>query len=208
MDTCGAFLSGLQTFVISPEEVPSSTDDFNTIPGTHQLHQLTTTSTPGKLLIRKRSCFTCPPCEEGDYAQCRRTEELGPVTTFKMTRTPTWIAERQAESGDSEEVGEQMTLAVLAEPGSVIAVDIDANDTITIILVTSPLGSLRFKDELKGKKLIPLQQQNCFSLAGAKVVKFDAKLVRSPPLQAVKKSARNGAQKIRLRTISVNIDLN
>jgi hypothetical protein len=85
-DARGARYIGLRTELVLAKDVATPSDDWKTLPGTHQLHQVSTTSTPGLLLTRKRSCFLCPACEDRNFLNCTRTEELGPVETHHMVR--------------------------------------------------------------------------------------------------------------------------
>jgi hypothetical protein len=189
-DARGARYIGLRTELVLAKDVATPSDDWKTLPGTHQLHQVSTTKTPGLLLTRKRSCFLCPACDDRDFFNCTRTEDLGPVEEHRMVRLPSFIA-APAETEDSNE--NHLAMAGLAKEGSVVAVDL--NKKLAVVLVTTPLGAGRFNDEMRGKLLMPMQQPNCFSTAKAKTRTFSASLVRSSPLTAPAKEMREGRKR-------------
>ena len=193
-DARGASYVGFHTEMVRAKDVASPNEDWKAIPGTHQLHHVSTTTTPGELVIRKRLCFVCPACEDRDFLNCTRTEELGPVKTFRMVRLPSYVVEARAETRTrSGQDLHRHAMAGLATEGSVVAVDI--NNKMSMVLVTTPLGAGHFNDDMKGKVLTPMQQPNCFSSANAKIRKFDAALIRSPPLTAHEKEVREGQNK-------------
>jgi hypothetical protein len=189
-DARGAAYIGLHTQLVLAEDVATPSDDWKAIPGTHQLHQVSTTNTPGKLVTRKRSCFLCPSCDNRDFINCTRTEDLGPVEMHTMVRLPSYIV-APTETEESDE--NPLAMAGLATKGSVVAVEL--NKKLSVVLITSPLGAGRFNDEMKGKVLTPMQQPNCFSTANAKTRTFNASLVRSSPLTAPAKAVREGRKK-------------
>jgi hypothetical protein len=94
------FYSGLHTALVKPGDVAVSRADWERIDatGTHKIHQLITTSTPGQLLVRECSCFSCPPCEDGDFNNCQRTEELGPLIPIQIICSSTSIPDARAET--------------------------------------------------------------------------------------------------------------
>jgi hypothetical protein len=189
-DVRGARYIGLRTELVLANDVATPSDDWKTLPGTHQLHQVSTTSTPGLLLTRKRSCFLCPACDNHDFSNCTRTDDLGPVEEHRMVRLPSFIA-APAETEDSGE--NPLAMASLATKGSVVAVELSKK--LSVVLVTTPLGGGHFNDEMKGKLLMPMEQSNCFSTAKAKPRTFSASLVRSSPLTASAKEMREGQKK-------------
>jgi hypothetical protein len=95
-DASGCFYSGLHTTLVKPGDFAVSRADWERIDaiGTHKIHQLITTSTPGQLLVRECSRFSCPPCEDGDFINCQRTEELGPLINIQMIRSSTSIPDQ------------------------------------------------------------------------------------------------------------------
>jgi hypothetical protein len=193
-DARGAAYVGLHTELVLAKDVATPNEDWNQIPDTQKLHQVSTTITPGKLLIRKQSCFICPACEDRDFLNCTWMQELGPVAEFTMTRLHTHIAGARAETRTrSGQDLHRHALAGLAEEGSVIAVDF--KDNISLVLVTGPLGSGQFNDDMKGRVLKQLEQPNRFSSTNSRIKKFDAGFVRSPPLTAQKKVVGKGKKK-------------
>jgi hypothetical protein len=205
-DASGCFYSGLHTALVKPGDVAVSRADWKPIDaiGTHKIHQLITTSTPGELLVRECSCFSCPPCEDGDFLHCQRTEELGPLIPIKMIRSSSSIPDARAEtrtrSGQEEH---RVALASLAVPGSVIAIAQGPRQTMTMVLVDKAMGELRHQDELKGRKLIQASSQaNQFTSTKAKVITFNAALVRTPPLIVTSKAVKTGLKSRTIYTIN------
>ena len=158
--------------------------DWERIDGTRTLHQVITTSTPGELLVRESSCFSCPSCKEYDFENCLRTEELGPVVRVTVRRTSTTVpaarAETRTRAGQERHRNET---AELAMEGSVIAVAKDERQELDFVLITKPLGGLSDPEQLQGKILKRVEGiPNRFSTTGGDSISFSAAIVRSPPL--------------------------
>jgi hypothetical protein len=205
-DARGCFYSGMHTEVVLPGDVATPQVDWERIEGTHDLHQLITTATPGELLVREASCFSCPSCQGGDYINCRRTQELGPLERIDMHRICTTIPHAHAATrtryGQDQH---RLALATLAVPGSVIAVALGARQTMTMVLVTKAMGDLGRPDEMKGKKLIhQTSQPNLFTSTNSNIISFNAALVRTPPLLMTSKAVQKGCKTLTIFEINDN----
>ncbi|QQP37972.1 Uncharacterized protein FKW44_018425, partial [Caligus rogercresseyi] len=135
-DKNGFFYSGFHGEVVAPESVSVSQADWERVDGTRDLHQLHTTTTPGELLTRESSCFSCPECFERKYEDCRRTEELGPVHKVMVSPISTTVAiARAATRTRSGQSRHRAQLANMATSGSVIAVSRGQYDELEFVQV-------------------------------------------------------------------------
>ncbi|QQP51017.1 (S)-beta-bisabolene synthase [Caligus rogercresseyi] len=208
-DKNGFFYSGFHGEVVAPESVSVSQADWERVDGTRDLHQLHTTTTPGELLTRESSCFSCPECFERKYEDCRRTEELGPVHKVMVSPISTTVAiARAATRTRSGQSRHRAQLANMATSGSVIAVSRGQYDELEFVQVIKSCGELRDPNLLKGKILNDIEGlSNCFSITGAKILTFDSSFIRSPPLHFVTSSVlRKGKQMNVLKIIDCEFD--
>lgn len=183
-DNRGFFYSGLYSEVVEPESVDTPNHDWATVAKTQQLHQLITTSTPGELLIRESSCFSCAACRVYDFKNCKRVDELGPVESTMVTRVDTVTA--AARSATRTRAGQEQLrneIADLAQIGSVIGKRSEEGSGIEFVLVTKALGGAEEPDQLNGKVLKRIgSSRNVFTLEKSRSITFSPGTVRSPPL--------------------------
>ena len=150
--------------------------DWEPIEKSRQLHQLHTTAVPGQLLGRESSCFSCASCEFGDFVNCRRTKELGPLKLIQMVRASSNSVAKaktttKTRSGQDRHRNE---IADLAHPGSVIAVARGQLQELSLILITKGRGEMSDEQLLKGKILA--KAGGCatyFTSTGAKLLTFE-----------------------------------
>ena len=183
-DSKGFFFSGIHGEVVNARDVSEPHTDWERIEGTRDLHQLHTTTVPGELLVRESSCFSCPSCESGAFAECRRQEELGSVDKVLMVRASSVAgSSRAATRTRAGQERHRHEVAELACPGSIIAITRGQRQELNFILVTKTKGQLSNAELLKGKVLTEVEgRRNFFTSSGAKLLTFEAALVRSPPL--------------------------
>ena len=179
----GFFYSGFNGEVVQPDDVRVSKLDWEPIDKTRDIHQLSTTSIPGELLTREASCFSCASCEDGDFINCLRTEELGQVKKFMVKRKSSSSSARATRS----ELRHRHDIAELAKAGSVLAIAQGAQQEMNLVLIMKPMGELSDCNQLQGMTLSKTAP-NQFSTAGALCLTFHAETVRSPPLLYQEKS--------------------
>lgn len=188
-DNRGYFYSGLCTKAIQAKDVATPNRDWERIERTRDLHQLITTKTPGELLVRESSCFSCESCKLFDFNNCQRTEELGPLFRTEVSRVATTDATiRAATLTRAAQENYRNRMADLAQIGSVIAITNVSKQNqpeLAFVLVTGALGGNN-SDELQGKVLKKCSSsRNKLSVKGVKPTTFLASAVRSPPLPFV-----------------------
>ena len=181
-DTKGFFYSGFHAEVVEPAAVQTSKADWDPIDQTRTLHQLITTGVSGELLVRESSCFSCAECEFGNYAACKRTEELGPIKKVIMSRASSNSSAHKAGRSRARQDLHRYECAKLAQDGSVIAINQGPHQQLNLILVTKAMGDLTDPNLLKGRVLVKTNTANEFTSLGSKLLSFSAELVRSPPL--------------------------
>ena len=200
-DTKGFFYSAFHAEVVQPAAVQTSSADWDALERTRTFHQLITTEVSGELLVRESSCFSCSECEFGNYAACKRTEELGPISRVMMTRASSSnAAARKASRTRAGQEQHRHECAELAMSGSVIAVAQGRQQQINLVLVTKSMGQLTDPNMLKGRILVKTNTANEYTSLGSKLFSFNAELVRSPPLDIqTLPSAVNGESATRYR---------
>ena len=144
-------------------------------------------------MLRESSCFSCASCEFGNFSDCRRTSEVGPIEKVQMRRISTSAstipsatrshAREEQEEQEEREERQRHECAELAETGSIIAITRGQRQELGFILVTMPLGQLDDPGMLKGRILRQTDTPNQFTSASARLLSFHAELVRSPPLK-------------------------
>ena len=183
-DNRGYFYSGFHSEVVQPESVDVPNVDWKTVEKTQLLHLLATTATPGELIIRESSCFSCEACQQNDFLRCLRTAELGPVVVTKVHRIVTTTATaRAATRTRAGQENHRNEIAELALIDSVIAKRQDKEDALEFVLVTKALGGNENPDQLEGMILKNIgASRNVFTSKGSEPTSFFPAVVRSPPL--------------------------
>ena len=198
-DSKGFFYSALHGEVVNPDSVDEPKADWDPIEHTRKLHQFHTTPVSGELLVREWSCFSCSKCEFGDFANCRRTEDLGPLKNVKMQRASSASVKAAKQTAKTRLSQEQQRyeVAELACQNSIIAIATGQRQELRLILITKARGEMEDKQLLKGKILKKVDGgSNYFTSTGAKLFSFEAAIIRSPPLAYETKAATVNKKKL------------
>ena len=135
-DNKGFFYSAYHAEVVKPTAVQTSKADWDPIVGSRDLHQLITTKVSGELLVRESSCFSCAECEFGNFVDCKRTEELGPIELKKMKRaSSTSKYDRSASRSRFGQARHRHECAELAKSGSIIAIAHGQRQQLSLVLI-------------------------------------------------------------------------
>jgi hypothetical protein len=196
IDSVRSTYLGLTSLYIPAEEVNVPCVEYTRVEQIRSLHQVVTTSIPGKLLVRKRGCFSCEACLGGRFLGCTNPD-ADKWETETMEKVSTHARQVKVATRTRQSMANHHSfLANLATEGSFVAAQMIGKEALEVINVTKAVHEVTQRQvkcattnvpykqgelALKGSLLKTLSSST-FSLENAKPVILPPTPVKSAPL--------------------------